>query len=436
MTISAFALSSEESSTRLDEGSARIERHAVEKGRLIRRIARRDGSEAVMDLGAARWQLRDPHGEADRRLLRRRKAPDWRSTEEDAIRVIDLFSGCGALSLGALEAARALGLPARVELAVDVEQAPLDVLGASLGAEESVRKHDLAAALDGKLGKPETDSERLLLKDVEPEPEVCVAGPPCQGHSSLNNHTRHDDERNDLYLRAVRFVELRSPRLVVIENVASILSDQRRSVERAEDLLGRLGYEVDHGTVSLDELGVPQTRRRHLLLARAPDAPAMSVAGLVEIYRVPQPGRRNLRWAIGDLAGSDRTNMIDRPAVPTDTNRRRMQLLIEEDLDDLPDQHRPPCHRKGGHTYKSMYGRLCWDRPAQTVTSGFGSMGQGRYVHPSEPRTLTAHEAARLQLLPDFMRLDLVPGRQQRARMIGNVAPMKLSYGAVLELLR
>lgn len=128
--------------------------------------------------------------------------------------------------------------------------------------------------------------------------------------------------------------------------------------------------------------------------------------------------------------------MIDRPAVPTDTNRRRMQLLIEEDLDDLPDQHRPPCHRKGGHTYKSMYGRLCWDRPAQTVTSGFGSMGQGRYVHPSEPRTLTAHEAARLQLLPDFMRLDLVPGRQQRARMIGNVAPMKLSYGAVLELLR
>jgi DNA (cytosine-5)-methyltransferase 1 len=350
--------------------------------------------------------------------------------------VIDLFSGCGALSLGALEAARALRLPARVELAVDVEQAPLDVLGASLGAGQSVRRRDLATALDGEFGEPETNAERLLLKNVGSGPEVCVAGPPCQGHSPLNNHTRHDDQRNDLYLRTVRFVELRRPRLVVIENVASILSDQRRSVERAEEVLERLGYEVDHDTVSLDELGVPQTRRRHLLLAGAPGTSAISVAELVEAYRVADPGRRNLRWAIGDLTGFDSESEIDRPATPSETNKRRMQLLIDEELEDLPDEHRPPCHQKGGHTYKSMYGRLRWDRPAQTVTSGFGSMGQGRYVHPDEPRTLTAHEAARLQLLPDFMRLGLATGRQQRARIIGNVAPMKLSYGAVLEFLR
>lgn len=417
-------------------GVERPERHVVEDGRLVRRIARRDGSETAMDLGAARWQLRDPHAEADRRLLRQRLAPDWNSSAGSAIRVIDLFSGCGALSLGALEAARALDLPARVELAVDVEQAPLDVLSASLGAEQSVRRRDLAVAIDGEIGEPETEAERLLLKDVEQGPEVCVAGPPCQGHSSLNNHTRHDDQRNDLYLRAVRFVELRRPRLVVIENVASILSDQRRSVERAEEVLERFGYGVDHDTVSLDELGVPQTRRRHLLLAVAPGTSPISVAELVEAYRVADPARRDLRWAIGDLAGLDGECEIDRPAVPSETNKRRMQLLIDGELEDLPDEHRPPCHQNGGHTYKSMYGRLRWDRPAQTVTSGFGSMGQGRYVHPDEPRTLTAHEAARLQLLPDFMRLGLATGRQQRARIIGNVAPMKLSYGAVLELLR
>ena len=414
----------------------RPERHLVEDGRLVRRIARRDGSETTTDLGAAGWRLRDPHGEADRRFLRRRSAPDWNSSDESAIRVIDLFSGCGALSLGALEAARALGLPARVELAVDLEQAPLDVLSASLGAGESVRRCDLATALDGEIGQPETDAERLLLKGVGPDPEICVAGPPCQGHSSLNNHTRHDDQRNDLYLRTVRFVELRQPRLVVIENVASILSDQRRSVERAEELLEDLNYGVDHDMVCLDELGVPQTRRRHLLLAVARGTSPISVSGLVNAYRVQDLKRRNLRWAIGDLAGLDGESEIDRPAVPSKTNEDRMRLLIDRDLEDLPDEHRPPCHQQGGHTYKSMYGRLNWDRPAQTVTSGFGSMGQGRYVHPDEPRTLTAHEAARLQLLPDFMRLDLATGRQQRARMIGNVAPMKLSYSAVLELLR
>jgi DNA (cytosine-5)-methyltransferase 1 len=413
-----------------------VERYAVHDGRLLRHVARRDGEYAITDLGAARWQLTDPHAEADRRLLRRRTAPDWQSTEVSAIRIIDLFSGCGALSLGALEAARALGLPARIELAVDLERAPLSVLAASMGAAGAIRQHDLAAVLDGRLGQAETPSERMMLRGVRSGPEVCVAGPPCQGHSTLNNHTRHDDERNDLYLRTVRFAELREPRLLLVENVASILNDQRRSLERAVEHLGRLGYHVDQGSVALNELGVPQTRRRHLLLASAAGEVPMTVQGLVDAYRVPDPSRRDLRWAIGDLLDISGDRPIDQPTEATEINRRRMQLLIEEDLDDLPDEHRPPCHRDQNHTYKSMYGRLRWHLPAQTVTSGFGSMGQGRYVHPALPRTLTAHEAARLQLVPDFVRLDQAPGRQQRARIIGNVAPLKLSYCAALELLR
>ena len=74
-----------------------------------------------------------------------------------------------------------------------------------------------------------------------------------------------------------------------------------------------------------------------------------------------------------------------------------------------------------------MYGRLRWDRPAQTVTSGFGSMGQGRYVHPLRPRTLTPHEAARLQFLPDYVDFSRVAKRTALATMIGNVAPPRLT---------
>jgi DNA (cytosine-5)-methyltransferase 1 len=75
---------------------------------------------------------------------------------------------------------------------------------------------------------------------------------------------------------------------------------------------------------------------------------------------------------------------------------------------------------------KSVYGRLSWDRPAQTITSGFGSMGQGRYVHPLRRRVITPHEAARLQGLPDFFSFDSVVGRTLLHEMIGNAVPPQL----------
>jgi DNA (cytosine-5)-methyltransferase 1 len=77
-----------------------------------------------------------------------------------------------------------------------------------------------------------------------------------------------------------------------------------------------------------------------------------------------------------------------------------------------------------------------WDQPAQTITSGFTSMGQGRFVHPKEQRTLTPHEAARLQFIPDFLRFDDGIGRTTLAEMIGNALPAKLTYVIGLELLR
>jgi DNA (cytosine-5)-methyltransferase 1 len=70
-----------------------------------------------------------------------------------------------------------------------------------------------------------------------------------------------------------------------------------------------------------------------------------------------------------------------------------------------------------------MYGRLRWNLPAQTITSGYGSMGQGRYVHPGKRRTITPHEAARLQTIPDWFRFDSASTRTALARMIGNAVP-------------
>ncbi len=105
-------------------------------------------------------------------------------------------------------------------------------------------------------------------------------------------------------------------------------------------------------------------------------------------------------------------------------------------IHDLPDRLHPACHRLKEHSYHSVYGRLFWDKPAQTITSGFGCMGQGRYVHPKEPRTITPHEAARLQFIPDFFQFGSDVPRTVLAEMIANAVPLKLTYCLPLELLR
>ena len=137
---------------------------------------------------------------------------------------------------------------------------------------------------------------------------------------------------------------------------------------------------------------------------------------------------------IGDLEGIEPIVDFDRAPVATARNQRRIDILFEEGAYELDDRHRPPCHRKGGHSYKSIYGRLRGDRPSQTVTTGFRCMGQGRYVHPTQRRTLTPHEAARLQFIPDFVDFSGLSSTSV-ARLIGNAVPPKMAYTILLSLL-
>ncbi len=137
---------------------------------------------------------------------------------------------------------------------------------------------------------------------------------------------------------------------------------------------------------------------------------------------LPERPGRSVGWAIQDLIRVNGQTLFDTASVPSQENEKRINWLFEHDEVNLPNDLRPVCHRTE-HSYLSMYGRLSWEEPAQTITSGFGSMGQGRFVHPRSARTLTPHEAARLQFLPDFVDFSLVEQRTQLAAMIGNAAP-------------
>ena len=259
--------------------------------------------------------------------------------------------------------------------------------------------------------------------------EILVGGPPCQGHSSLNNHTRNRDPKNALYERMVRAAEVLEPQHVIIENVPSISRDASGVLERSTRRLERLGYMVSERVLRLVELGVAQLRARHVLVAT-------TAGGGTAPLTAPPPLRvaRSLRWAIGDLSVGD--DMLESAAELSPENTARARWLLTHDAYDLPNNRRPPCHQDPAHKYKSMYGRLDWSKPAQTITTGFGSPGQGRYLHPDEARTLTPHEAARLQFFPDWFDFSNVTKRNRLQEMIGNAVPPKLGFLVGLELLR
>jgi DNA (cytosine-5)-methyltransferase 1 len=161
---------------------------------------------------------------------------------------------------------------------------------------------------------------------------------------------------------------------------------------------------------------------------------APSIKEVVDSYSTP---RRDVAWAIGDL--NERIpdeSLLDGSPRLNDVTRDRIEWLFDNEAHDLPDEFRPDCHKTKAHTYGSVYGRMHWDRPGPTITSGFNTMGQGRFVHPKQRRTITPHEAARIQFIPDFFDFSMVKRRNALTSIIGNAVPPKLSYVLGLELLR
>ena len=96
---------------------------------------------------------------------------------------------------------------------------------------------------------------------------ILIGGPPCQGHSDLNNFTRRKDSKNILYLYMVRAAELLDPELLLIENVIGAKHDSNKVVQNSINKLEELGYFLSAGIIGCDKIGVPQRRRRYILLA-------------------------------------------------------------------------------------------------------------------------------------------------------------------------
>ncbi len=325
------------------------------------------------------------------------------------------------MTLGFEEAARREKVPIEVALAVDNDEEVLSIFEGNF-AGATTKGADVVELFDGRPGDAITANERGLLEEVGSS-DVLLGGPPCQGHSDLNNHTRRADPKNGLYLSMARAAEVLTPAIVVIENVPPVQWDAKCVVDQTWKALEELEYAVAGAVVDLRRVGVPQRRRRYLLIGSAVDE--IDPEKLLQAVGSDARGhaQRSVRWAIGDIENVEGDNVYDTASKPSPDNLKRMAQLFDEDIHDLPNPSRPRCHSDKEHSYKSMYGRLWWDRPAQTITTGFGSMGQGRYVHPSKCRTITPHEAARLQTFPDWFDFGDDTRRGVLAKAIGNAVP-------------
>ena len=206
----------------------------------------------------------DPHSAFDFAFLRRSIRP--RTTGDGpTVRAVDVFSGGGGLSLGISEACRALHKQFVSVLALDRDPGCMTTYRQNFPCKEA-HQVDITEVIDGTIGSPPTMSERRFLENVR-NVTILLAGPPCQGNSDLNNHTRRKDPRNALYERVARFVEIVEPEHILVENVPPAVHGKERAVQRSIEVLRRLGYHVDSGIVDLSMIGVPQTRKRHVLVA-------------------------------------------------------------------------------------------------------------------------------------------------------------------------
>ena len=354
------------------------------------------------------------------------------------MRVIDIFSGCGGISLGFKRA----GFD--ILMGIDNNETALQTYKENFP--EAITYNGDISQLD-----PFEVMENLNIK--QGELECLVGGPPCQGFSK-NVPARNrffDDERNLLVTHFLRFVEAFRPKMVLMENVAELAQAYQNGYTTIIiDELERLGYHAEWEKLLAADYGVPQMRRRAFFLA----------SRISEESLFPEPTHtKNLNnidlfnqgvseyvcvWdAISDLPPllhGEGQDIMEYPSKPltyyqhlmreksngllynhkarklSDIQYQRVCSISEgQGFKDLPDELRP----KSG--YSGAYGRLWRDRPAPTITCWVFHPGSGRFSHPIDNRVITIREAARIQSFDDGFKF--LGSYNEQSKQVGNAVP-------------
>lgn len=271
----------------------------------------------------------------------------------------------------------------------------------------------------------QTDIARLTGPEISealgiPVGELDLLGgcPPCQGFSTLrtkNGKRRPREKQNDLIFEFLRLVRSLKPKQIMLENVPALYRNKRfRSFKRA---LRSSGYVVKASILNVADYGVPQKRRRVVLLASRVSKVA---------FAEPLERRATVRQAIGHLGrpGGSGDTLHDLPESRTKEVRELIRSIPPNggSRDALPPNKRLACHERLDG-FKDVYGRMRWDQPAPTITTGCFNPSKGRFLHPEAHRGVTMREAALLQGFPGDYEFPVSLGKVRIATMIGNALP-------------
>ena len=325
------------------------------------------------------------------------------------ISAVDLFCGVGGLTHGLAMAG------VRVTAGIDLDgtcRHPYEDNNAAVFLEGDVR--DLAPG---------------ALRDLVGEggPVLLAGCAPCQPFSTYSQAGRAGRDASDGQLLA-SFGQLvcgLSPDLVAMENVPAVATQPV-----FEAFLRDLGgYHVSWSRVDCSLLGIPQTRKRLVLLASrlGPDGLTLQASGL------PPPTVRETISGLMPLAAgeTDPSDPLHSACNLSEMNLKRIRASKPGGTwRDWDPSLRAACHSKStGENYASVYGRMEWDAPAPTVTTQCFGYGNGRFGHPEQDRAITLREAALLQTFPpgySFHRPGRRPGFSEVGRWIGNAVPVRL----------
>ena len=324
------------------------------------------------------------------------------------IAAIDVFCGAAGLSYGLKQS----GI--EVVAGIDVDPACRYPFEQNIGAEFVEQD---AAEIKGS----------LIVKLFGDADITVLAGcAPCQPFSGYTTRRRHKDDRWQLLLEFLRIARSARPDVITLENVPRLahLTLWGTFVSGLQNW----GYHVKWGVLDAAEYGVPQSRRRLVLLA--------SKLGPIELPACLRGARPTVREAIGDLppiGAGERSvgDVLHSSRCLTERNLARIKASKPAGTwREWPADMRVRCHRsKSGRTYPSVYGRMSWDKPAPTITTQFYGFGNGRFGHPEQDRAITLREGAVLQSFPVHFKFNPPDSKlnfREIGRLIGNAVPPAL----------